>query len=319
LAPEGQPETINVSQVVQAKRRDTRLALNALFSGALAIAFAPIFVRLSQVGPTATAFWRLSLSLPVLWLLMKRDPHSEVMASKLSKNGGYRRLVIAGIFFAGDLGFWHWSIRYTSVANATLLANFASIFVALVSWLYYHQRIKRNFVIGLALALAGTLFLVEASFNFGGTHLLGDALGLVTAMFYGAYILAVKQLRDDYSTVTVMTWVVMVSASIILPVAWLLGESLLPTSLNGWLVVFGLAWISQVGGQGLITYALAKLPASFSSVGLLVQPVGAALLAWILLGEGIGVMQIAGGALVLGGVYLARRASQFSTTRIITF
>jgi drug/metabolite transporter (DMT)-like permease len=310
LAPEGQPETINVSQLVQAKQRDTRLALNALFAGALAIAFAPIFVRLSQVGPTATAFWRLSLSLPVLWLWMSRDSRSQAVRAKSSNSGGYRRLVIAGVFFAGDLGFWHWSIRYTSVANATLLANFASIFVALVSWLYYHQRIKRNFVVGLLLALAGTLFLVDASFNFGGTHLLGDALGLVTAMFYGAYILAVKHLRDDYSTVTVMTWVVMVSALIILPVTWLFGENLFPSGLNGWLVLFGLALISQVGGQGLITYALAKLPASFSSVGLLVQPVGAALLAWILLGEGIGVLQIAGGVLVIGGIYLARRASQ---------
>jgi drug/metabolite transporter (DMT)-like permease len=84
---------------------------------------------------------------------------------------------------------------------------------------------------------------------------------------------------------------------------------MLPQTLYGWAVLLGLAWISHAGGQGLIAYALAHLPATFSSVGLLLQPVIAAFFAWILLGEPLVPLQIAGGIVVLAGIYLARRGS----------
>ena len=87
------------------------------------------------------------------------------------------------------------------------------------------------------------------------------------------------------------------------------GEVFLPASASGWLVLLGLAWISHAAGQGLIAYALAHLPAGFSSVGLLFQPVMAALFAWVLLGESLVALQVAGGAVVLAGIYMARKAS----------
>ena len=87
------------------------------------------------------------------------------------------------------------------------------------------------------------------------------------------------------------------------------GESFFTSSWRGWLVLLGLAWMSQVLGQGLIVYGLAHLPASFSSVGLLIQPVAAALLAWMLLGEAVGAWQLTGGVAVLVGILVARRAT----------
>jgi drug/metabolite transporter (DMT)-like permease len=85
---------------------------------------------------------------------------------------------------------------------------------------------------------------------------------------------------------------------------------LLPAGAQGWLVLLGLAWITHAGGQGLIAYALAHLPAAFSSVGLLVQPVMAAAFAWVLLGEPLVALQVAGGAVVLAAIYLAQRGSK---------
>ena len=96
---------------------------------------------------------------------------------------------------------------------------------------------------------------------------------------------------------------------VLLAVTLAAGESLVASSRRGWLVLLGLAWISQVLGQGLIVYGLAHLPASFSSVGLLIQPVAAALLAWVLLGEALGAWQLAGGVAVLVGILVARRAT----------
>ena len=96
---------------------------------------------------------------------------------------------------------------------------------------------------------------------------------------------------------------------LLFPVALASGEALLPTSASGWLVLVGLAWISHCAGQGLIAYSLAHLPAAFSSVSLLFQPVMAAIFAWVLLSEPLTPLQMAGGLVVLAGIYLARRGS----------
>jgi len=100
-----------------------------------------------------------------------------------------------------------------------------------------------------------------------------------------------------------------ISAVFLFPVALASGEQMLPSSVLGWGYLLGLALVSHAVGQGLIAYALAHLPAAFSSVSLLFQPVMAALFAWVLLGEALVALQIAGGVVVLIGIYLARRGS----------
>src|SRR5688572_5105091 len=167
-------------------------ALGALLLGATCIALSPIFVRLSECGPTATAFWRVALAVPVLWILYA----AKTKGRGTAYSGKWPLLFAAGFAFACDLGFWHASIQHASVANSTLLANLASIFVTLAAWIFLRQRPTGVFLAGLAAALAGVAMLVHNSVEFSGTGLLGDALGVVTAMFYAAYLLAVKSLRD---------------------------------------------------------------------------------------------------------------------------
>jgi drug/metabolite transporter (DMT)-like permease len=206
--------------------------------------------------------------------------------------------------------FWHWSIRFTSVANSTLLANLSAPFVTLAVWIFWRQRPSGMFAVGLALALIGVAMLVHTSLAFSPTALLGDAFGVITAVFYAAYILAVKGLRDrGAATLHVMAVATTLTAAILLPVALASGEALVPQSAQGWLVLIGLAWISHCAGQGLIAYSLAHLPAAFSSVGLLLQPVMAGIFAWLILSEPLAALQIAGGAVVLLGIYLARRGA----------
>ena len=280
------------------------LSLSALFTGAVFIALSPIWVRVAEVGPTASAFWRVALAVPLLWILF--------FSLKTRETKGLRTqripLLFAGIAFAGDLAFWHWSIQYTSVANSTLLANLASIFVTLAAWVLWKQRPSGQFLAGLAAALIGTSLLVRASLGFSPTALFGDALGVVTAMFYAWYLLSVKGLRDrGAATLELMAVTTTVTAAILLPIALASGEVLLPPSAGSWLKLLGLAWISHSAGQGLIAFALAHLPAAFSAVGLLLQPVMAALFAWLLLAESVSALQCVGGAVVLAGIYLAHR------------
>jgi drug/metabolite transporter (DMT)-like permease len=281
-------------------------AFLCLLAGGCAIAFAPILVRLSDTGPVASAFWRTALAAPILWAFALHAGKSE----REVERSHALALVAAGLFFAGDLGVWHWSIVWTSVANSTLLANLAPIFVTLAGWLFWKRKVTRTFLAGMCVAIAGMFILVGPHFSTGGTQLLGDALGAFTAVFYAGYMLAIKVARDDgASTVRLMAWSTSITAVALLPIALLSPQPFLPSSANGWLVVLALALVTQILGQGLIAYAFAHLPASLSSVSLLIQPVVAAFVAWRLFGEAVGAAQFIGGAVVLAGIWLAKRGS----------
>ena len=280
-------------------------AVAALIAGAAAIATSALFVKVSETGPVATGFWRVALALPFLWtwsLFQQRGEHFRSYARDR------RLLLAAGLFFAGDLAVWHWSIVLTSVANATLLANLAPIFVTLAAWVLFRKRPTALFVVGMGTALAGMVLLIGGDIRPRGPALLGDFLGVVTAMFYAAYMLAVTGLRSRVATSSVMAWSGLFTAAALLPIALVSGEQMLPDTTTGWLKLAGLALIAQVAGQSLIAYAMAHLPATFSSVGLLAQPVLAAIYAWMLLGETLGPIAIAGGIVVLIGIRIAQKA-----------
>jgi drug/metabolite transporter (DMT)-like permease len=294
------------SQALPHDPRARTVALVALFAGAVAIATAPLFVKVSETGPVATAFWRVFLALPVLFLWARTEAARSTRAVR--SRGEWIGIVAAGLFFAGDLAVWHWSIVLTSVANSTLLANLAPIFVTLAAWLIFRQRPAVLFSVGLGAAMSGVAILVGADFRVSGHALLGDALGVVTAMFYAAYQITVTRLRGTASTAHIMAYSGAVMAAALLPIALLSGDQFLPYSGGGWLTLLGLALFAQVAGQSLIAYAMAHLPATFSSVGLLLQPVAAALFAWLLLGETLTALQMAGAVLVLAGIRVAHQA-----------
>jgi drug/metabolite transporter (DMT)-like permease len=218
-------------------------------------------------------------------------------------------LLVPGIFFAGDLGFWHWSIRYTTVANATLFANFAPVYVTLAAVVFFRERFNKVFLIALVISTLGSIILMGTSASLNGEYLRGDILGMIAAIFYAAYLISVGRLRSKFSTATIMFWSGISFVLVLYPVCLISGDVLIPETLNGWASLFSLAWISHLLGQGLIAWALAHLSTAFSSVSLLVQPVCAALLAWVIFSETLNILQISGGLIVLSGIYLARRVS----------
>ena len=301
--------TVQAAPVAVRPAPTGRRAIAALLLGAAAIAFAPIFVRISELGPTATAFWRLAFSLPALWLWYALQRPKMAMAGRRQGRGDLAGFLLAGLFFAGDLAVWHWSLHLTSVANATLLPNFAPVFVTLAGFLLFGERFSPLFLAGMAIAVAGAAILMGESLELGPRHLLGDSLALSTALFYASYIVAVGRLRARHSTARIMAWSGLATAAALLPVAVVSGESLLAQTARGWMVLAALGLFSHALGQSLIAYALAHLPAAFSSVGLLLQPAIAALLAWLLLAEPIGPWQAAGAVVILAGIVLARRGS----------
>lgn len=296
-----------------------RLALVALVAGAIAIGFSGILARISETGPSATGFWRMAPVLPVFWIWLWWQNHARRKtgnpAQRLSRHDR-RILVLAGLFFAIDISFWHWSVQFTTIANANLLSNLNPVVVALASVLLFGERLGRRFYLGLALALIGAALLSGASFGAGEAgsgRLKGDILAVITALFYGAYLMTVGRLRGRLDTATIMVWSTTVAAIFLLPLAWISGERLLPESAEGWAIVVALAFSAQLFGQSLIAYAFAHLPAAFGALTLLIQPIVATIAAWVLLGEYLNIIEMAGAAVILSGILIARSGAQSKT------
>ncbi|TDR87283.1 DMT family transporter [Enterovirga rhinocerotis] len=281
------------------------LPLAALILGAWAMGMSPIFVRLAspEVGPFASAFWRVALALPLLYGWMRIE----------DRTGSGRRgpirpaALLAGAAFAGDLLFWHLSIMATSVANATFFATTAPVFVVLATWLVLRRRVSGATLGGLALCLAGGAALVFESLAVDPGRLRGDLYGVVTATFFAMYLLAMARAREGEGAARVTFWSSVVTAAILLVAAVLFDRDVFwAQRAETWAALAGLALVSQAGGQGLLAVALGRLPAVFSSLVIFLEAVFAAAAGWIVLGEPLSLVQYGGGALILLGIVLAR-------------
>ncbi len=286
--------------------RDRLIALAALVLGAAAIGAAAVFVRLAEnegVGPTASGFWRMALALPFLavWAQSsaRRAPEFEGRALRFA--------ILAGVFFAGDMAFWHLGIVRTTVANATFLPNLAPVVVALAAWAIFREPVTRGVIIGLALAITGAALLSGANVSAAPERLTGDMLCAITALWYAAYMLAIKAARRGFSAARAMFISSLVCAFPLLALALILGEQVFPDRAIGWLWLAGLGVFAHVFGQGGIAYGLGRLPAALSSLVVLVQPVVAAILGWIVFSEALAPAQLLGAALTIAGVVIAQR------------
>ncbi len=288
-----------------------RFGLPALLIGAIVIGTTGIFVRLSEAEPIATGVYRIAFSLPVCWLWLRLEMRVWPVAVENKPSvSDWMWIVLAGLLLAFDLAAMHWSIQFTSVANTILLANTAPLYVALGAWLILRERISRRFLFVLLVTWAGVALLAWNSLSIDLSHALGDGLALLTGVFYGAYQLAIKRLRGRFSPGMVMTWTSVPTVLVLIVLSLMTGESLAVPSLYGWIILVALGVFTHAGGQGLISYAVAHMKVSFSSVALLVQPVVAAIIAWWLFAEALTPLQAAGAAIVLFGIYLAHRVSR---------
>ena len=275
-----------------------------LIIGAIAIAFSPIFVRFSDVDPIMTAFYRIFISLPFFLFFSSFNIIEKVKFPEF--NNSYVIFLVSGIFFALDLICWHWSIKLTTVSKATFLSNLAPIVVIIFSLIFLKERFSKFFYLAALLSMVGMLMLLGESFKFNKSQFIGDLLGVLTAVWYGSYIVTISQLRKKYNSTSIMFLSGIVTAIILLTVSILFEQSLIPQSLFTITIIFLLGFICQFMGQSFITYSLAYLSASLSSLCLLIQPIAATVLAYFFFEEKLTTIQFFGSALILIGIYIAR-------------
>jgi drug/metabolite transporter (DMT)-like permease len=262
----------------------------------------PIFVRLADVGPFTSAFWRVALALPVLYLWMRISERGHTQPIKMFS----RATIWAGLGFSADLFFWHLSIVTTTVADATFFATTAPVWVVLFGWLIFRKRASAAVLVGLGLCILGGAALLAQSFQMKVGTALGDIYGLITGIFFGLYFLAVQAARERNAAARVAFEATAITAALLLVAALGLEHRLLPQTLKGVAALIALAWISHAGGQGLLTVALGRLPAAFSSLVIFLEAIAAACFAWAILGEPVTLIQAGGGLAILAGIYVAR-------------
>jgi drug/metabolite transporter (DMT)-like permease len=280
-----------------------------LLLGATLIGNSSVLVRLAEVGPATAAFWRMVLALPVLWLWTaweskKADSNGVESQPRL---GAVVASVLAGLSFAADLVMSNISLGLTSIANFVILVHLAPVIVVVVAWFAFGERPKARVFLALGLALAGAVMLVHAGSGRGGqSSLVGDLLAVAAAFGYAGFILGVRQARMTAGAGFVSLVSSLSCAVGCLVAVLLLGEAMMPPSLNSWVMLLLLGVAVHAIGQGLSAVAVATLGASVTSIvliyGVLVSIIGA----WLVFNEVPGLPQYVGGVMVLGAVILAR-------------
>jgi drug/metabolite transporter (DMT)-like permease len=303
----------------------TLRAYAALALGALCIGFSAIFTKWAGVPGPVSGFYRVViatgvLAVPFALQTTRRRARSRSgpgldgaqVASSTSFSFTLPLLwgtALAGLFFACDLGLWNTALLFTNAANATLLGNTSTLWVSIGATLFFGIRLRRRFWIGMALALAGAAIIVGRDAIIHPNLGWGDLLSVGSSLFYAGYILNTQRVRQRMDTLSFM-WLSSASAAVLL-LAYCLATGLLLSgfSMDTYLSLAALGIISHVIGWMAINYALGHLPAPITAVSLLSQPVVTAVASVFLLAEAISIYQVAGGALVLLGIYIVNRRS----------
>ena len=274
----------------------------AALLGAFCIAFSGIFYLYAEVSPETATVFRAVYGLPIL-----------VVAALLERRRlgplprrAQRLALLAGVFFAADLLFWHHSIDAVGAGLATVLGNLQVVIVAVVAWLLFAERPSARTLAGIPVILAGVVLIsgVVGADAYGRDPLLGVLLGILTAVAYAGYLIIIRQAgrgrpAEPVALSTASTAAVAIAVGLLVG-----GLDPVPSwPAHGWLVLLGVS--AQSLGYLLISLSLPRLPAVVTSIILLAQPVMAVFLAMGLLGEAPSPAQLGGVGLVIGGIALA--------------
>jgi drug/metabolite transporter (DMT)-like permease len=289
--------------------RAGRYAFPALIAGNLVLAVGPWMVRLTDVGPVASGFWRLALAIPFLALLAWRQ-----QAGREPPSWSLVALVAAGgLFLAIDLAAWHVGIGLTKLANASLFGN-ASSFVLVLYGFVMLRRLPRPLQAGaLLLAAIGAGLLMGSSYELSPENFTGDLFALAAGLLYTGYLIAVDRARRTMAPMPVLAIATAAGALPLLLLSIALGQKVMP---DDWTPLLILSFGSQVVGQGLLVYAVGFLSPVVVGLGLLAQPAAGAVIGRLAYDETFSLADGAGAVLIAVALVLIRLPERDPAKRI---
>lgn len=283
-----------------------------LLVAVLIVSGAAILVRIAQAEGVASltiAAWRLSLAAALLLPLVIVRASADIRA--MSERDWWLGAT-AGIFLAMHFASWISSLAYTSIASSTALVSTNPVWIALVSWLLFRETLSRWLVFGIAAAVAGSalIFLSDsqaASALTSSNAVPGNALAVAGSITVCGYLLIGRRLRKRVSLLPYIWLVYSSAAAVLMLMAVASGAALTGFSLLAWACLAGLALGPQLLGHSAFNWALKHVSATFIAIVILGEPIGSALLAWLIFDERFAPLQLAGFCLLLAGIFLASR------------
>jgi drug/metabolite transporter (DMT)-like permease len=275
-----------------------------LLAGILSLSMSAIFVRWANAPGIVMALARMGIATLALapvfaWKLRK-------MPSKPGK-ADLGLAALGGLMIALDHSTWNTSIQFTSVANATLFNNLSPLWVALIAWLFWHERLRFRFWLGLAVTMVGAVTIMGDSLWHNASLNGGDAIAVLSSLFYALYFMITQRARARMQTLVYIWLAVAVAVLILLAACLVLGLPLTGYPTSTYLAFLGAGLFSQIVGYFGVGYALGHLPASIVAPTMIAQPLVTMLLAIPLTGEGLSLLQVVGGLAILSGIYLVNR------------
>jgi drug/metabolite transporter (DMT)-like permease len=274
--------------------------------GVVTVSTAATLIRLAQGGmhSLTIAAWRLTLASLVLApiaLVLRRAELAALTRREWTYALG------AGLLLALHFASWITSLAYTSVAASVVLVTINPIFVGMASFLWMRERLSTKMILALVIAISGSVMIGIGDLGEGVHRMWGDILALGGALAASGYFIIGRQVRVRLSLLAYVFPVYCMAALVLILIVILLGLPVFPQQPQIWLWVFLLALGPQVVGHSALNWALRYLSATFVTIAVLGEPIGATLLAWWLLGEVPSGLTIAGGVLILGGILFASR------------
>ena len=275
-----------------------------LFVGVLSVSFAAIFIRLADAPPLVIAAYRLTIA--SLILIPIASIKSRQSLKKLSRHDIFL-ILLSSVFVALHFGLWITSLSYTSIASSVVLVTAHPAFVAVISYFLWSERLDKLTIGGIIVAFLGVIFINYSGFTFGSQAILGDLLALIAGFAMGAYLIIGRQLRARIDLLSYLTILYTVSAVILLVATVIFDYSFFGYSTTTYIMLVLLAIVPQLIGHSSLNLAVRLIPATFVSVAILGEPIGATLLGYFILGEIPSVNEIVGGLFILGGIFLVMR------------
>ncbi|MFS0780444.1 DMT family transporter [Bacillus sp. 1P06AnD] len=267
--------------------------------GVLSVSTSAIFVKLSSASSGVIAFYRLFFSvafmLPVFLWKFKGE-------LKFIKKRDWWLMSGAGIFLAFHFILWFESLRYTSVASSTVLVTIQPIFAFMGAFLFFKEKISMKGLLSGLIAVAGSFIISWGDFKVSGMALFGDILALIACGLITAYLLVGQDVRRRVSLITYTLLVYTASTVTLLVYVLFSGQPLMGYPAGDWVYFILLALIPTLLGHTLFNWSVRWISATTISMAILLEPIGAAILAYFILGEKIMATQVIGGLIVIAGL-----------------
>ncbi len=266
------------------------------------IIYASVLVKLTTMSPINLGFYRIILALPIFFIManLKRNifkiPFKHILL-----------MCLAGVFFAFDLLFFNLALRNTSVANVNLFASLACFILIPIGIIFFSEKMKKSFIFGGVIAIIGVFILIKGKGDESVATLYGDFLAFLSVLCYSIFLAIVYGLRKKYGTLEIMFFACVGSSVILFVLALIVEGFEIPLNTKEWSIILLISFCGQVIGQGFFNYIMGKVNTQTSSLLLLFSPAIAAIMGFFILNEKIGIFEICGIAIIVFGIYLAKK------------